>query len=119
MPVDRAPVRIACTLTAADHAARIAWIEELNATELDTYQRDGHRMRLRYRPAAAAKARELVRREQECCPFLHFSTEEDQDAFVVSIDAPTELGAAADDVFATYIRPEGRHHDRDHARERR
>lgn len=107
MPADYEPAQVACTLTAADHAARIAWIEELNATALDSYQRDGQRMRLRYHPAAAARARELVRRERECCPFLRFTTQEDQDAFVVIIDAPIELGTAADDLFASYIRPGG------------
>ncbi|OBF95182.1 hypothetical protein A5773_15220 [Mycobacterium sp. 852014-52450_SCH5900713] len=95
---------VACTLTASDHAARTAWIEQLNATALDSYQRDDHRIRLRYRPAAAAQARELVRRERECCPFLQFSTEEHDDAFVVTIDAPADLGAAADDLFAPYAR---------------
>ena len=103
MPEDQDPATVACALTAADHAARIAWIERLNATALDGYQRDGRRIRLRYRPAAAALARELVRRERLCCPFLHFDTEEDDDAFVVTIDAPTGLGAEADALFAAYI----------------
>ncbi|OBI28334.1 hypothetical protein [Mycobacterium sp. E2238] len=96
---------VACALTASDYAARIAWIEQLSATALDSYQREGHRIRLRYRPAAAAQARELVRRERQCCPFLKFSTEERDDAVVVTIDAPADLGAAADDLFAPYTRP--------------
>jgi hypothetical protein len=107
MPADNESVQAACTLGAADHAARIAWIEELNATALSSYHRVGHRMRLRYHPTAAAKARELVRREQECCPFLHFTIEEDQDAFVVIMDAPAELSTAADALFAPYTRPGG------------
>ena len=95
---------VACTLTASDHTARIAWIEELNATALTGYRRDGHRITLRYRPAATAQARQLVRNERECCPFLEFSTAEDDDAFVVMIDVPADLGAVTDDLFAPYTR---------------
>lgn len=104
MTADDAPVELACTLTADEHAARIAWIRELNEAALSGYDRDGHRMRLRYRPAAAAQARELVRRERRCCPFLRFATEEQPDAFVVIIDAPTGLDSDADALFAPYLR---------------
>ncbi|BBY12103.1 hypothetical protein MMARJ_28430 [Mycobacterium marseillense] len=98
---------VACTLTASGRAARIAWIGLLNATALDTYQRDGRRIRLKYRPTAAAQARELVRHERECCPSLQFSIEEDDDAVVVIIDAPADFGADADDLFAPRTRPRG------------
>ncbi|OBH91318.1 hypothetical protein [Mycobacterium sp. E2733] len=107
MSTEHRSTPVACTLAASDHAARIAWIEELNATALDSYQRDGRRMRLRYRPDAATQARELVRRERECCRFLHFSTEEDDHAFVVTIDAPADLAAAPDELFAPYTRTGG------------
>jgi hypothetical protein len=108
MPADDQPVELACTLTADEHAARIAWIEKLNATALTGYDRDGHRMRLRYRPSAAVKAREFVRRERQCCPFLRFTTEELRDAFVVIIDAPTGLDSAIDALFAPYTRGQRR-----------
>lgn len=108
MPADHDSSQVACALNAADHAARIAWIAQLNATALDSCRRDGHRILLRYHPSAATRARELVRREQQCCPFLQFSTAQEEDAFVVIIDAPAELGAAADDLFASYTRPGGR-----------
>jgi len=102
MPTHPDSSPLACTLTAADHAARVAWIEELNATALLGYQRDGNRLRLGYRPAAAAEARELVRLERRCCPFLRFTTEQGRDEFVVTVDAPADLGNAADIVFAPY-----------------
>ena len=103
MAEDHEPAELACTLTADEHAARIAWIEELNAAALYSYHRDGHRMRLRYHPSAAAAAREFVRREQQCCPFLRFTTEETEGAFVVIIDAPTGVDSAADALFAPYV----------------
>lgn len=104
MPADRESVQLACTLAADEHASRMAWIEEVNATALSGYHRDGARLRLTYRPAAAPRARELVRREQQCCPFLRFATEEHRDAFVVIIDAPAGLGSAADVLFARFTR---------------
>ncbi len=102
MTVDDERVELACTLTSDEHTARIAWIEDLNATALVGYQRDGHRLRLRYHPSASARAREFVRREQQCCPFLRFSAEEQREAFVVIIYAPPGLDSAADALFATY-----------------
>ncbi len=90
MTADDAPVELACKLSSDEHAARIA------------YDRDGHRMRLTYRSSAAARVREFVRRERQCCPFLRFATEQHPDGFVVIIDAPAELGSAADALFAPY-----------------
>jgi len=102
MPADPESSTPACTLTAADHAARIAWLTALNATALSGYDRDDNRLRLRYRMAAAAGAREWVRFEQRCCPFLRFTTEEDGGEFVVIIDVPAELGDAAEALLAPY-----------------
>lgn len=102
MSTDCESPQATCTLAAADYPARIAWIEELNETALTGYHRDGNHIRLRYHPAAAAMAREFVRREQQCCPSLHFTTEEDEGAFVVTIDAPAELGTAGDALFAAF-----------------
>lgn len=107
MPSNDKFPQIACTLGAAEHAGRMEWIADLNATALKSYRRDGHRIRLSYRPVAAAQARELVRRERQCCPFLHFSTEQEADAFAVIIDVPAGLGSVVDDVFASYVRPGG------------
>ncbi|MGZ4582844.1 MAG: hypothetical protein ACXVYI_00535 [Mycobacterium sp.] len=100
---DESP-NVACALTASDHAARIVWIEELNGSALHSYQRDGSRIRLAYDPAAAGRVYEFVRRERKCCPFLRFATEEHHGAFFVIIDAPAELGASADNLFAPYTR---------------
>lgn len=108
MPEDHKPAELACILTADEHAARIAWIEQLNATALCGYHRDGHRMQLRYHPSAAAKAREFIRREQQCCPFLRFTTEETGGAFLVAIDAPPGLDSAPDALFAPYTRGQKR-----------
>ncbi|OBG45176.1 hypothetical protein A5672_09420 [Mycobacterium alsense] len=106
MSSERRPIPLACTLTADEHAGRIRWIQELNAGALSGYHRDGSLLRLVYHPAAAPTVREFVRRERQCCPFLDFTIEERQDALVVTIEAPTGLGATADALFAAY--PRGR-----------
>lgn len=102
MPADRELLPIACTLSASDHGARVAWIKELNSIALTNYQHDDNRILLTYHPAAAATVRELIRLEQQCCTFLRFTFEEEPEAFVVTIDTPAQLETAADELFASY-----------------
>jgi hypothetical protein len=102
MPSDTTSTPVACTLAAADHKDRIAWIEELNATALRDYRRDGGSIELVYEPSAAAQVWEFVRREQECCPFLGFTIREDRDALILVIEAPQNASEAADALFGTY-----------------
>lgn len=40
-------------------------------------------------------------------PVSAFSTEEADDAFVVTIDAPVDFDSAADELFAPYTQPGG------------
>ncbi|MCV7077104.1 hypothetical protein [Mycobacterium szulgai] len=107
-----------CSLGAADYESRIAWIEDLNTSWLRSYHRDGRRIRLGYDPAAAEQARALILREQTCCPFLRFATEEAQDGFVVIIEAPAELGTVADALFASGSATDHHHGPRSAALER-
>lgn len=93
---------IACTLAGAEYMDRAEWIEELNAAALRGYWRDGSRITLAYNVSAAARVRELVRRERQCCPFLGFTIWEGSDVVVVVIEAPKEAATAADALFAPY-----------------
>jgi hypothetical protein len=43
----------------------------------------------------------FVRREQESCPFLGFTIQEDKDALILVIDAPENASEAADALFGT------------------
>ena len=111
--------QVACTLTAADHAARIKWIEELNArrwtaTSATASACDSGTIRQSPRGHGSW----FVENRSAARSFVS-PPQEDQDAFMVIIDAPIELGTAADDLFAPYIRPGGQPDDRNHARERR
>lgn len=44
----------------------------------------------------------VVRREQECCPFLGFTIREDRDTLNLVIEAPENASEAADALFGTY-----------------
>jgi hypothetical protein len=99
-PVDSA---IACNLTSTDYRKRLEWIEELNAAALRDYHRAGSRIELSYDPAAAARVREFVRGEQECCPFLEFTIHEGETALIVTIQAPDGVSEAADELFARSV----------------
>ena len=93
----------ACTLAANDHKDRMAWIEELNAAALRGYRREGLRIELMYDPSAAARVREFVDREQQCCPFLDFTMRHENGSFILVIDSPEDASEAADALFAPYV----------------
>jgi hypothetical protein len=94
----------ACTLSATDHAARVAWIQQLNDAALVAVHRCRRRIELSYRPEAADRARELIRREQLCCPFLKFSFQEGRLAVTVAIEVPSRLEDVAEELFEPYGR---------------
>jgi hypothetical protein len=102
MPQDRQSFAVACTLGAADYKHRLAWIAELNTAALHDYRRAGARIELTYHPSAEARVRELVRREQQCCPFLDFSVRREDDVVMLEITGPEDVGDAADALFAPY-----------------
>jgi len=93
---------IACRLDVADYKDRLAWIAELNAAALRDYRSDGRRIELTYEPPAAARVRELVRREQECCPLLKFTARAETSAVTLTVEAPHEAAEAADTILAPY-----------------
>jgi hypothetical protein len=102
MPQEKNPSVVACTLAAADYRDRLAWIEELNATALNDYRREGARIELTYHPSAEARVREFVRCERKCFCFLDFTIRRENNAVILEITAPEDTGEAADALFATY-----------------
>ena len=94
---------IACTLGAGDFKDRIGWIRELSARSLRSHRRDGPTLELTYDASAAPDVRELVRREQACCGFLHFEVRESADAVHLTISAPPDAQRAADALFAHFV----------------
>lgn len=93
---------IACTLSAGAYQTRIADIAALNRDALRDFERTDLTLVLTYAPEALTRVREMVRREQECCRFLHFEIIEASDAVRVWVVAPEEARVAAESLFAEF-----------------
>ena len=96
-------IPIACTLTAADHDARLRLIADLNREALKAHERRDLRLELAYARKAGERLRELVRMEQECCAFLHFELAEAGNEIRLTITAPERAREAADTLFGQFL----------------
>lgn len=97
---------IACTLAPGRYLERLALIAQLSRDALLSHQRRDLVLELRYAEAAAARVRDLVRREQECCAFLEFDLQEQGgEAIQVTITAPEEARSAIELLFSQFICP--------------
>ena len=93
---------IACTLTpGAAYTERVAWIVALNRDALRSHRHAAGVLTLDYSPDAAARVRELVRREAECCAFLRFDLHATSDAVRLAVAVP----AGARDATAALLAP--------------
>ena len=93
---------IVCTLTAAGFKSRLAWIADLNRDALLEKRCCNLRLEMKYALHAAARVREIVSREQECCAFLAFDVREAPDAVHLTITAPEEAREAAELLFEQF-----------------
>lgn len=94
---------IACTLGVGAYQERLAWIAELNRSALRSSRREGARLVLTYDPGAAARVREMVRRERQCCAFLDFELREDENNTTLVVTAPEAAPDALDAVFDPFL----------------
>lgn len=94
---------IACTLTPDAHAARTTSIAELNRAFLRAHHREERALTLVYAPDAAARVRELVRRERECCAFLRFDVAEASGSVTLRVEVPAEADEAAGALLAPFL----------------
>lgn len=90
---------VACSLDSRDLRARIAWFAELDAQQLLRRERHGAVLKLTYRAAAGPRVRELVAKEEACCPFLDFAVAETGESVVLTITVPAEHAASADSLL--------------------
>ena len=97
---DLAP--IACTLTQVDFKERLQWIRNIASESLRDARREPSALHLTYDVSAAAQVREMVRKEEACCAFLHFDLREDVRGVHLSITAPEDAREAANDLFAHF-----------------
>ena len=94
---------IACTLPSSDFKERVDWVQQLTSDALRSYELRGLALDLRFAPEAKTRVRELVRREQECCPFLSFEIHERENEFQLIVTAPPEAADAADALFKRFV----------------
>ena len=93
---------IACTLGAGDFKERVEAIRALASRSLRSSSRKPLRLELVYGPEALAEVTELVAKEADCCSFLDFDLRHDAEAVRLTITAPVEALAAADELFAHF-----------------
>jgi len=91
---------IACSLTPGDYAGRLREFRRLFATSLRDSRREPTRLFLRLSTATAREAdvRDLLRREQECCPFFTFDVQSAGDVLLVEAQVPDGADECLDDL---------------------
>jgi hypothetical protein len=94
---------IACTLAPGDYGDRLSWIAQLARDALRGSERHDLVIELRYAPEAAARVREMVRREQVCCAFLTFDLRESPEEIQLTVRAPEEARGALDTIFGQFL----------------
>ena len=91
---------IACSLSAGGQAERRNEAAALMARALTAREAIDGGLRLRFRLDATAELADLVRREQECCPFFTFSLAEEGPEVVLEATAPPDARVLLDELFA-------------------
>jgi hypothetical protein len=95
---------IACSLGTSDLRRRLAEIAAIGAESLTGHQADEGRHLLRFRADSGTRRRleEIVAAEAECCAFLDLALEERDDELLLSIAAPPDGQAVADELAAAF-----------------
>ena len=91
---------IACSLSAEGQSERRDEAAALLDRSLIAREPLAGGVRLRLRRDSEDELRELVRREQECCPFFRFSFRDEGPELVLDATAPDEARELLDELFA-------------------
>jgi len=91
---------IACTLSPGDYAERLRAFRRLFAASLRGVRREPTHLPLTFEDGAGREGelRDLLRREQECCPFFGFAVAAAGDALVVEVTVPDGAEECLDDL---------------------
>jgi hypothetical protein len=91
---------ISCSLTPAEYADRLHEFHQLFATSLRHVRREPTRLVLTLdaETAREAEVRDLLRREQECCPFFGFEVQLTSDGLVLEARVPDGADECLDDL---------------------
>lgn len=95
---------IACSLSAGDLKQRLAAIAQIGEKSLIDHTTEDGRQVLRFRSDAGTRKRleEIVAAESECCSFLDLALEERDGELILSITAPEDGQAVADELAAAF-----------------
>lgn len=101
MPADKP---VACSLGAGGLEQRLAAIAEVGADSLIDRSAEGGRHLLRFRSDTTTRRRleDIVAAEAECCSFLDLSLVEEGNELVLSIAAPGDGQAIADELAGAF-----------------
>jgi hypothetical protein len=91
---------LACSLSPGEYAQRLREFRRLFAVSLREVRRRPTRLHLVLDASTAGEAevRDLLRREQECCPFFSFAVEATAGAVVVEAAVPDGAEECLDDL---------------------
>jgi hypothetical protein len=95
---------IACSLGASELNERLKAIAEIGASSLISRRIEGRNRVLRFRRNATTRGllEGIVAAEAECCSFLELSLHEQDDELVLSIAAPEDGRAVADELALAF-----------------
>jgi hypothetical protein len=94
------PLPIACTLTPDAARERIGWLEHMGRSALIDGERDGDRLRLRFRTESRRDVETFVSAESECCRFLSFDLGEADGELTLDITGPAGSESVLDGFLA-------------------
>jgi hypothetical protein len=95
---------IACTLGAGELEQRLNAIAEVGTASLISHQTEGNRHLLRFQSSAAVRKQleDIVAGERKCCSFLDLVLSEERDELLLSIAAPEDGQAVADELAGAF-----------------
>ena len=100
MEAPSATLTVACALSPGEYAQRIREFRRLFATSLLEYRREPNRLQLVLGndDGRGEATRDLLRREQECCPFFTFEVAATEDTLIVDAGVPVGAESCLDDL---------------------
>jgi hypothetical protein len=104
MKTEIQPPALACHLDAGNYQKRTRRFADLNRQFLLGTGWLELGLELTYSPSATAELRELVRLEEECCPFLRFQLEPEQSLIKLSITVPESARDSLDALLEPFRR---------------
>lgn len=101
--MDRTETPIACTLSSAALAARLAWIRQVTHQSLVSHRQDGATLHLVYERNARQELERIVEGERQCCGFLEFDLRDAGRRAELTIRAPDVPGVEATWLFEQFL----------------